>query len=87
MINKNVQETHLCAKKLAEIISKAAQTTGGEEVNSEASVARVVPRQETFKGMGQRGVPQPLVELGHAHELCQFLKEMLTKLSTIMTLS
>ena len=57
MTNKDAQETHLCTEELTEIISEATQTTGGEEIDGEASIAWVVPRQEALKGMGQRGVP------------------------------
>ncbi|MPC17803.1 hypothetical protein E2C01_010668 [Portunus trituberculatus] len=84
-INKGVWETHLCSEKLAEIISEATQTTGGEEVDGKASVAWIVSRQEALKGVGQRRVPQPLIELSQAHKLCQFLKIMLTILSNTKT--
>ena len=62
---------------LAHLLGERAEANGGEEVDGEARVARIVARKEALKELGERGIVEALAYLHNAHVLAEVEQQVL----------
>lgn len=60
---------------LAHFLSEAAESDGGEEIDRETRVARVIERKNSLKVRLHVLVLQARIQFGKSHKLCELLKE------------
>lgn len=76
---KYFQNLKTTALKTYHALGETAKANGGEKVDGETSVGRIITWHESVKSLLKSRIIESVIELGHAHVLGQFLEENLDK--------